>query len=100
MVLQRLVLDYRSGELIVRCLYRSSLDGPNPGTVGRRREVTDLCRSGLTQALEALEGGAEVVGHSGFTQREDILSLSRPDEEVLPPLPATANISSRSGGIA
>jgi hypothetical protein len=25
--LQRLVLDYRSGELVVRCLYRSQ-DGP------------------------------------------------------------------------
>src|SRR5215212_3730200 len=96
MTLQRLVLDYRSGELVVRCLYRSSLDGPNSGTVRRRREVTDLCRSGLRQALASLEGGAEVVGTSGFTQREDILSLSRPDEEVLPLLPATANTRSPS----
>src|SRR5215212_4729129 len=95
MQLQRLVLDYRTGELVVRCLYRTP-DGPGPNTKARRREVTDLCRSGLTQALEALEGGAEVVGHSGFTQREDILSLNRSDEEVLPPLPATANISSPS----
>jgi len=80
--LRRLVLDYRSGELIVRCLYRSSLDGPNPGTVRRRREVEDLVREGLRRALSSLEGGAEMVGTSGFTQREDILSvaLPRPDE--------------------
>jgi len=77
MPLQRIVLDYRSGELIVRCLYRSSLDGPKPGTVRRRREVEDLCRSGLRRALASLEGGAEVVGTSGFSQREDILSLPR-----------------------
>ena len=96
MTLQRLILDYRSGELVARVLCRSSLDGPNPGTKTRAREVADLARSGLRDALEALEGGAEVVGTSGFTQREDILSLNRPDEEVLPPLPATANISSRS----
>ena len=76
--LKRLVIDYRSGELVVRCLYRTeggSSAGPN--TKARRREVEDLCRSGLRQALASLEGGAEVVGTSGFTQREDILSLSR-----------------------
>jgi hypothetical protein len=81
--LQRLVLDFRNGELVVRVLYRSSLDGAGPGTV-RRREVTDLCREGLRQALASLEGseaGADMVGTSGFTQREDILSLPRPDGE-------------------
>ena len=35
MSLQRLVLDFRSGELVVRCLYRSKGDS-NPGTKGRR----------------------------------------------------------------
>jgi hypothetical protein len=41
--LQRLVLDFRSDEIVVRVLYRRSLqDGPNPGTVRRRREVEDL----------------------------------------------------------
>jgi len=94
--LKRLVLDYRTGELVVRCLYRSSLDGPNPGTVRRRREVTELARSGLRDALKALEGGAEVVGTSGFTQREDILSLNRSDGEALSFLPATANTRSPS----
>jgi len=77
MALQRLVLDYRSGELIVRCLYRSSLDGPNPRTKARAREVVALTRTGLQDALRALEGEPEVVGTSGFTQREDILSLPR-----------------------
>ena len=82
MSLQRLVLDYRGDDVVVRCLYRSSLDGPNPGTKARAREVTDLARSGLRDALEALEGGAECVGTSGFTQREDLLSvaLPHPDE--------------------
>jgi len=75
--LQRLVIDLRAEETVLRVLYRSSLDGPNPGTKTRAREVADLARSGLRDALEALEGGAEVVGTSGFTQREDILSLNR-----------------------
>jgi hypothetical protein len=80
--LQRLVLDFRSGELIARVLYRSGLDGPNPSTKARAREVSALARTGLQDALEALdsEAGAECVGTSGFTTREDILSLPRPDE--------------------
>ena len=65
--LQRIVLDYRSGELVARVLYRSSLDAPNPGTVRRRRQVEDLAREGLRQALASLEGDAELVGTSGFT---------------------------------
>ena len=36
--LQRRVLDFRTGELVVRCLY-SSKDGPGPNTKGRRREA-------------------------------------------------------------
>jgi hypothetical protein len=80
--LQRLVLDYRSGELVVRVLYRSSLGAPNPGTKARTREVTDLARSGLRDALETLEGRVDVVGTSGYSVREDLLSvaLPRPDE--------------------
>ncbi len=39
-----------------------------------------LARSGLTQALEALEAGAECVGTSGFTTREDVLlTTTSPD---------------------
>ena len=79
MTLKRLVLDYRGGELVVRVLYRSE-DGPNPGTKARSRGVAELARRGLRDALRALEGGAECVGTSGFTTREDILSLPRPDE--------------------
>ncbi len=72
MTLQRLILDYRAGELVLRVLYRRQ-DGPNTGTVRRRREVEDLARSGLQAALKALEGDVEVVGTSGFTQKEDVL---------------------------
>ncbi len=72
MNLQRLILDYRNGELVVRCLYRTqSLS--NPGTKARAREVSRLARGGLQDALEALEGDVEVVGTSGFTTREDVL---------------------------
>jgi hypothetical protein len=79
--LQRLLLDFRSGELIARVLYRRSLeDGPNPGTNKRRREVEELARSGLRDALEALNAGdVAICGTSGFTTREDVLSLPRPD---------------------
>ncbi len=76
MTLQRLVLDYRGKELVVRVLYRTK-QGPNPGTKARTREVTELARSGLERALDSLEGAAECVGTSGFTQREDVLSLSQ-----------------------
>ena len=81
---QRLVLDFRSGELVVRCLYCSKGDS-NPGTKGRR-EVAALTRTGLPQALEVLEAGVDVdmVGTSGFTSREAILSRdTRPQEAHL-----------------
>jgi hypothetical protein len=88
--LKRLVLDFRgeAGELVMRVLYRSSLDGPNPGTVRRRRQVQDLAREGLSAALEALEGRVDVVGTSGFTTREDIFLCTakdavRPDEHKI-----------------
>ena len=72
--LERLVLEFRGGEVVVRCLYRSSLDGPNPTTKARAREVTELTRAGLRDALEALEGSeATMCGTSGYTTREDLL---------------------------
>jgi len=80
MTLERLVLDYRSGELVIRALYRSSLDAPNPGTVRRRRQVEDLTREGLRQALAYLEVDAALVGCSGFTQREDVLLVDTREE--------------------
>jgi len=72
MALQRLVLDFRGGELVVCCLYKTQ-DGPNPGTKARAGVVAELARAGLQDVLEALEGGAECVGTSGFTTREDVL---------------------------
>jgi hypothetical protein len=81
--LHRLVLEYRGEEVVVRVLYRSGLDDPNPSTKARAREVTALARSGLTRALEALDAGdVAICGTSGFSQREDLLSVAvpRPDE--------------------
>jgi len=78
--LQRLVLDFRNDEeIVVRCLYRSSLDGPNPTTKVRAREVSKLVRGGLQDTLRALvEGEATICGTSGFSQREDLLSVAVP----------------------
>ena len=79
--LQRLVLDFRTGELVVRALYRSEAqDGPNPGTKARAREVATLAREGLTEALAALEGDVTMAGTSGFTTREDVM-VAQPKEE-------------------
>jgi hypothetical protein len=44
MTLQRLVLDYRSGELVMRVLYRSEAD-TNPGTVRRASVMGPGCAS-------------------------------------------------------
>ena len=80
MPLQRIVLDFRTGELVARVLYRSGLDGPNPGTKTRAREVADLARSGLRDALEALEAGdVAMCGTSGFSQKEDLLVVEAKD---------------------
>ncbi len=81
MNLQRLVLTFKPDGLEVRTLYRSK-GGPNPGTKARRREVAQLARTGLREALEAIEGDVEDLGTSGFEVREDVLHL-----------PATANYS-------
>jgi hypothetical protein len=79
--LQRLVITFTSEGLEIRTLYRRrNQDGPGPNSKARRREVEELSRQGLRQALASLEAGAECVGTSGFTTREDILSLPRPDE--------------------
>jgi hypothetical protein len=72
--LQRLVIGFERDGIQVRALYRSeATQGPNPGTKARQREVITLVRGGLEQALEALQAGAECVGTSGFTTREDII---------------------------
>ena len=83
MSLQRLVLTFKPEGIEIRALYRSK-QSPNPGTKARIREATDLARTGLQDALEALESdaGAECVGTSGFTTREDILlATASPDAD-------------------
>ena len=51
--LQRLILTFKPEEITMHALYRTK-HGPNPGTKTRTREVTELARAGLTQALETL----------------------------------------------
>lgn len=82
MQLQRLVVEFKAEELVVRALYKTDdAAKPGPNTKARTREVSNLARTGLTAALEALEDGAECVATSGFTQRQDTLvALPRPDE--------------------
>jgi hypothetical protein len=74
--LQRLVLDFRSGELVARCLYRTK-GSAGPNTKARRREVEQLVREGLRQALASLEGRVDVIGTSGYEVREDTISAGR-----------------------
>jgi len=53
-------------------------------TKARRREVTELTRSGLRDALEALERRMDVVGTSGYSVREDVvLATTSSDAEKL-----------------
>jgi hypothetical protein len=76
--LQRFIITSKPKELVVHALYRTQ-DGPGPDTKARRKHFTELARTGLTQALEALEG-AKCVGTSGFTTREDVLlATTSPD---------------------
>jgi hypothetical protein len=75
--LERLVIETKPEELVIRVLYRSKGDS-SPSSKARRREVTELTKAGLRDALAALEGDAEVVGTSGFTTREDLLSVALP----------------------
>ena len=83
MTLQRLVLTFKPEGIEIRTLYRDK-NGPNPGTKARAREVQELTHNGLREALEALEGGAECVGTSGFTTREDVLlATTSPDAAEL-----------------
>jgi hypothetical protein len=81
MTLQRLIVTFKDGELVMHALYRTQ-DGPGPNTKGRRRQVEDLVREGLRQALASLESEADaaLVGCSGFTQREDVLLVDAREE--------------------
>ena len=79
MTLQRLVIEFKGSELVLRCLYRRSVeDAPGPSTKRREREVAELTREGLREALRALEGRVDVVGTSGYSVREDLLSVALP----------------------
>ena len=82
MTLKRIVVDLRAEEMVLRVLYTDQ-DGPNPQTKRRARLVTNLAREGLRQALASLEGDAELVGTSGFTTREDLLSVPLPRPDAL-----------------
>jgi hypothetical protein len=77
--LQRLVVEFKADELVLRVLYRSQ-EGPGPNTKARRREVEELTREGLRQALASLEGETTLVGCSGFTRREDVLLADTREE--------------------
>ena len=70
--LQRLIITFKPEETVMHALYRTE-DGLGPNTKGRQREVTDLTREDLRQALASLEGRVDVVGTSGFTTREEIV---------------------------
>ena len=73
---KRIVVDLRAEEMVLRVLYTDQ-DGPNPTTKARARAVTKLARSGLRDALEALDAGdVAMCGTSGFSQREDLLSVT------------------------
>jgi hypothetical protein len=80
--LQRLIITFKPEELVLHALYRTK-QSPNPGTKTRAREVTELARTGLRDALEALDD-AECVGTSGFVTREDVFSaITSPDAQKL-----------------
>ena len=70
--LQRLIITFKPEETIMHALYRTQ-DDPGPNTKARRREVANLAREGLHQALASLQGRVDMVGTSGFTTREDIV---------------------------
>jgi hypothetical protein len=70
--LQRLIITFKPEEIVMHALYRTQ-NGPGPKTKARTKQVTELTRAGLRDALESLKGGTECVGTSGFTAREDVL---------------------------
>jgi hypothetical protein len=79
--LQRLVLTFTREGVEIRTLYRTE-SGAGPNTKARRREVEDLAGEGLRQALVSLEGRVDIVGTSGFTQRQDVLlATASPDTD-------------------
>lgn len=50
--------------------------GPSPGTKARARELRDLVRSGLSDALRALDRGeVAVTQEAGFESRMDTIDV-------------------------
>jgi hypothetical protein len=81
MILHRLILTFKPEVLIlkpegveIRDLYRTN-SGPSSGKKALIREVAELTRTRLQEALTALEGRVVVVGTSGFETKEDIRNL-------------------------
>jgi hypothetical protein len=70
--LQHLILTFKPEGVEIRTLYRTK-GGPRPNTKAHTKEVTELARAGLTQALKALEERVDCVGTSGYDVREDVL---------------------------
>jgi hypothetical protein len=60
MTLKRLIITFKPEELFLHALYRTQ-DGPGPDTKARRKHFTELARTGLTQALEALNAPSVLV---------------------------------------
>ena len=82
---QRLVLTFKPEGVEARVLYRrSEAKGSNPGTKARRREVAELARAGLVEALEALGGEVVSIGEAGFTTREDTFLCATPSDATPP----------------
>ena len=72
MSLQRLIITFKPEEIVMHALYRTE-GNAGPNTKARRREAQELTCEGLRQALASFQGGAVLVGTSGFTAREDVL---------------------------
>jgi hypothetical protein len=74
--LQRLAFTFKPKGVEIRTLYRTK-SGSSPAMKARTREVAELTRTGLQEALTALERRVDVVGTSGFETRENIRNLQR-----------------------
>ena len=76
---KRIILTFKGEEISIHVLYQASVaENLGPNTKKRLRHTTELVREGLREAIESLDseaGRCMCVGTSGFTQREDVLSI-------------------------
>lgn len=83
--LRSLSVTFEGDATTVRVSYTTGVGkAPNPGTKARQRQVQELARRGLAEALEALTseaGEVAVVGEAGFTHRQDTLCCSAAEGE-------------------